>query len=208
MIRHRGSAQDASPNNLLFGNDKLLYQSLPNQDFINEQSNYRKQKNVDRNKEFNDWIIFDLGSFIELSTFKIKLDHHYRWGNVPRIIYIDIADYNDHEYSSSVISKYKPISYDDYSANQENMSGVLVQLRKKREDSEKQFESIWNRLAIVECKKKAGWQDFNLSDNIDESKRKGQYVRIQFVANFDCDIEHYSKFVVEQMAFIGVQYDD
>merc|ERR1712228_151309 len=213
VMRHRGSAQEGSPNNVLFNNDKLTYQSLSNQDFINEHTNYRrmnKQKN--KSKEFNDWIIFDLGTFIELITFRIKFDVHYRWGNVPKLIYIDIASYDDHSYSSSIIQKYKPISYDDEYHNPEdpnaNMSGVLIQLRNKRLEQEKVFESIWNRLAIIETKKKAGWQDFNLFENIDESKRKGQYVRIQFADNFDCNIEHYAKFVVEQMAFIGVEYND
>merc|ERR1712157_265843 len=205
VIRHRGSAQDGSPNNILFNNEKLTYQSLSNQDFINEYTNYKKL-NKNKIKEFNDWIIFDLGTFIELISFKIKFDVHYRWGNVPKIIYIDIASYDDHSYSSSIIKKYKPISYDDDYHNPDDpnsMSGVLVQLRKKRLEQERLFESIWNRLAIIECKKKSGWQDFNLHENIDESKRKGQYIRIQFVNNFDCNIEHYAKFVVEQLALLG-----
>ena len=212
VIRHRGSTQDGSPNNLLFSNDKLLYHSLSNQDFINEITNYKKlNKNNHKLKEFNDWIIFDLGTFIELITFKIKFDMHHRWGNVPSLIYIDIADYDDHSYSSSIISKYKPISYDDDYHNPDDpnlMSGVLLQLRKKRLEQEKIFESIWNRLAIIECKRKQGWQDFNLYENIDESKRKGQYIRIQFVNNFDCNVEHYAKFIVEQLAFVGISYND
>jgi len=211
VIRHRGSTQDGSPNNLLFSNEKLVYQSLSNQDFINELTNYKKVNKNNRNKEFTDWLIFDLGAFIELITFRIKFEMHYRWGNVPKLVYIDIADYDDHSYSSSIIHKYKPISYDDDYHNPDDpnaMSGVLVQLRRKRLEAEQQFESIWNRIAIIECKKKSGWQDFNLFESIDESKRKGQYIRIQFVNNFDCNIEHYAKFVVEQIAFVGISYDD
>merc|ERR1712154_153094 len=212
VMRHRGSTQDGSPNNLLFNNEKSTYQSLSNQDFINEVTNYKRINTTNKMKEFNDWIIFDLGSFIELITIKIKFDVHYRWGNVPKLVYIDIADYDDHSYSSSIIKKYKPISYDDDYHNPDdpnkNMSGLLMQLRKKRLEQEKVYESIWNRLAIIECKKKSGWQDFNLYENIDTSKRKGQYIRLQFVNNFDGNIEHYAKYVVEQLAFVGVQYDD
>merc|ERR1712129_658156 len=208
LMRHRGSTQEGSPNNLLFANDKLTYQSLSNQDFINAQKANTKIKN----KEFNDWIIFDFGSFVELVTMRIKFDVHYRWGNVPKTMYVDIASYDDHSYSSSLIGKYKPISYDDEYHKPEqpdaNMSGVLIQLRNKRLEQEKEFEAIWNRLGIVTTKKKAGWQDFVFSESIDESKRKGQYIRIQFVDNFDCNIEHYAKFVVEQMAFIGIEYND
>uniref|UniRef100_A0A7S0TBZ5 Uncharacterized protein n=1 Tax=Elphidium margaritaceum TaxID=933848 RepID=A0A7S0TBZ5_9EUKA len=212
ILRHRGSAPDCHPNNLLFSNDKLMYQSLSNQDFINAVNNFKKLNKSSKSREFNDWLIFDLGTFIELITFRIKFDTlHPRWGNVPRQIYLDIADYDDHAYSASIIKKYKPMSYDDDYHNPSDpnqMSGVLVQLRKKRLEQERIFESIWNRLAIIECKKKAGWQDFNLFETIDESKRKGQYVRIQFVNNFDCSVEHYAKFVVEQAAFVGISYDD
>ncbi len=59
----------------------------------------------------------------------------------------------------------------------------------------------------MECKKKAGWQDFNLAQ-IDEVKRRGRFLRLQFVSNFECNIEHYAKFVVQQIAFVGLQFDD
>ena len=88
------------------------------------------------------------------------------------------------------------------------MGGVLGELRRKRGEAQRRFESVWNRLAIVECKKKAGWQDFNLAEKTAESQRKGRFVRIQFVDNFACNIEHYNRFVVQQIAFIGIQYDE
>ena len=100
----------------------------------------RTHKGRGGNREFNDWIVFDLGGFGEVEMVRIRLDVHYRWGNVPKVMYLDLANCDDEEYALSMIQKFEPMSYDDDYHNPDDpdsRSGMLVQLRQQRVEKEK-----------------------------------------------------------------------
>jgi len=67
-------------------------------------------------------------------------------------------------------------------------------------------EKLWKRVAILETKRRAGWQEFSF-DSVPTYNRRGKYVRLQFVENFGCNIEHYCKYIVQQVAFVAVVFD-
>ena len=84
--------------------------------------------------------LFDLGGFGEVEMVRIRLDVHYRWGNVPKVMYLDLANCDDEEYALSMIQKFEPMSYDDDYHNPDDpdsRSGMLVQLRQQRVEKEK-----------------------------------------------------------------------
>ena len=307
IANHYGHQQDSGPENLLVRSESRVYNSLSNADFLIAEKHLAERLNKhpsDRSPTIvNDWIVFDLCTLVELAIFKIKFNVATRWSNVPKIIYIEVADYDA---NMDLIYGYRPLG-DDFYANMQNemnkdadtkdiesdsqesqltekdiseirdenenkgpidpndpdngddnnnnnnngdeddaIKAELAkvekeakeelrkekekkrleraqrrrrakwekeQIAKKRqaimvdkEQREVRFERIWRRIAILETKKKQDWQEFYL-DDIDKTKRRAKYVRVQFVENFGCSIETYCRFVVEQMSFSGIIFD-
>ncbi|ETO13847.1 hypothetical protein RFI_23524, partial [Reticulomyxa filosa] len=76
----------------------------------------------------------------------------------------------------------------------------------KREDGIEQSSNVWRTLGRIQSRQKHGWQDFTL-ESIDYIKRRGRYIRVQFLDNHGCTQEQYSRYVVEEIAFEGLIFE-